>query len=60
MAYKFIKTKDSNNEFDISDVVIEIESNELTIDDLLKEFQCFLMACGFGFRENEELMIRSQ
>ena len=51
--FKFIKEVDQDNEYDKSHV-------EMTIDtecrsDLLEEFKCFLLACGFSV--NGELEI---
>jgi hypothetical protein len=48
MSYQFIKTKNLNNKFDNSEVIMTVDS-EADLFDLLEEFQCFLKACGFGF-----------
>lgn len=43
--YKFIKTHDKD--FGVADVVMTIKNNEVTLDQLLDEFDRFLQACGF-------------
>lgn len=47
--YKFVKTLDSENKFDISNTEITIPHNEVGLSELLEEFECFLLACGFKF-----------
>ena len=49
MAYKFIKTKDENNKFELSDVELVIDHNDVTTTQLLSEFEMFLKGCGFHF-----------
>lgn len=46
---QFIKTKNIANTFDISDIVFSIKDNDTTLEDILKEFDCFLKACGFNY-----------
>jgi hypothetical protein len=43
--YKFKKEPDSNNEFDISEVVFTVDANTAT--ELTTEMFYFLLACGF-------------
>ena len=43
--YKFIKTHDKD--YGTSDVVMTIKNNDVTLDDLMDEFDRFLQACGF-------------
>lgn len=45
--YRFIKTQDTNNEYDNSNVVIEVVSNDTGWPELLDEFKRFLTACGY-------------
>ncbi len=46
---QFIKTKNVANAFDISDIVFSIKDNDTALEDILKEFDCFLKACGFNY-----------
>ena len=50
MPIKFIKIKDENNEFDISNVTFEIPNNEIGLSELVGEFEDFLKACGYSFK----------
>lgn len=43
--YKFIKTKDVENRFDNTNVSIESES--ISLPELLEDFADFLRGCGF-------------
>jgi len=45
--YKLIKTKDPNNEFDKTNVTVNIPFNDITLDDLSEAFTDFVRACGF-------------
>lgn len=45
--YRFIKTCDTNNQFDHSNVVIEVVDNDASWTTLLDEFTAFLTACGY-------------
>jgi len=47
--YYFIKTRDQENHFDVSDVQLKTQS-DITIDDLLDTFERFLLACSFVFK----------
>ncbi len=49
MGYKFIKIKNPDNKFDLSDITFEIEQEELTLSDLISEIEDFIKACGFDF-----------
>ena len=46
--YKFIKTKDKDNKFDATDIEMTVDDSAVTLPDILQEFKCFLLACGFG------------
>lgn len=45
--YKFIKIKDDNNEFDKTNVQVEVPFNDLSLDDLNEAYTDFVKACGF-------------
>lgn len=47
--HKFLKTKDPENRFDISDVALQSD-NQVTIDDLNEMYERYLLACGFCFK----------
>ena len=47
MSYTFKKTIDPNNEFDNTEVTVELPHNEETLDDLCQAFGYFLKGCGF-------------
>lgn len=46
----FSKSRDKENEFEVADVTFEIPNNEVTLTELLQEFECFLKACGYSFK----------
>lgn len=46
--YIFIKKPDENNQYDISTVTIELETD--TKSDLIEHFEDFLKACGYVIR----------
>lgn len=48
MAYKFIQTRDPQNEFSKVDITFEIPSNDLNMTDMLELFSDFLKACGYS------------
>jgi len=50
--YKFIKLKDEDNEFSVSDIEFSIDT--VNRDVLLDEFMHFLKACGFYTKDLEE------
>lgn len=43
----FQKRKDPDNRYEVSDVEFRIETSDITIDDIIEEFKCFLMGCGY-------------
>jgi len=49
---RFIKTRDQENEFEVADVTFEIPNNDVSLDKLLLEFECFLKACGYEYKGN--------
>ena len=53
--YKFVKIKDPNNPYDISSVEICVDS-EVTVSDLLENFKGFLLACGYHFTGELEIV----
>ncbi len=51
----FKKVRDESNEFDSS--AISFESHALTTSEILEDFKCFLMACGYPIDFGDELAI---
>ena len=47
--YKFIKMRDENNEYDISDIEVVIDNGDATLNELLAQFEDFLLGCGYRF-----------
>lgn len=47
--FKFIKTSDSENEHDASEIEYRVLSNDVTWPDLVEEFMRFLLGCGYTF-----------
>lgn len=47
MSYVFKKTKDPDNRFDNTDVTVELDHNEQSLQDLIEAFEGFLRGCGF-------------
>lgn len=47
--FKFIKTMDPRNEYDISNVTVEVPDNDAELDALMEELGGFLLACGYRF-----------
>ena len=45
--YKFIKTIDPENKFEVSNVYVIIPHNDTHIGDLVLSFKEFLLACGY-------------
>lgn len=45
--FKFIKYKDPDNDFDLSQVIFTTKAT--TLPEILHEFECFLKACSFNF-----------
>jgi hypothetical protein len=56
--YKFQKTRDPENEFDTTNVTIE--SNAVTMPQLIEDFKDFLAACGFPISHNDNLIIEEE
>jgi hypothetical protein len=56
MAYKLIKTIDPENQFDRTNVTIEIPHSDAGLVELLEAFQEFLRACGFQFSGEIDLV----
>jgi hypothetical protein len=54
MGYKFVKTLDPENEYDTSNITVEIPYNDITLDDLKEVFKDFVTACGFHPESEEE------
>jgi hypothetical protein len=48
MAYEFRKTRDKDNNFDVTSVTVLLEHNEHTLDEMLDAFSDFLKACGWS------------
>ncbi len=55
MAFKFTKTHDPDNKFDLTDVTIEIRYNDISRCDLFDAFVEFCRACGYTI--NGELQV---
>jgi aldehyde:ferredoxin oxidoreductase len=47
--FKFTKTTDSENKYDISNVEVSLTNNNVTATQLAEEFGKFLLASGFGY-----------
>ena len=45
---KFYKSHDETNHYDVSDVLIQLP-NDSTLEDVLENFELFLLACSFVF-----------
>jgi hypothetical protein len=54
MKYKFIKTKDADSRYDISNITMEVDTTDLI--KLIEEFELFLRACSFGFDGHLEIV----
>ena len=54
--YKFTKTINPNNEFDISNVEISTNDDPITISELLELMDDFLKACGFHYDGHLEIV----
>ena len=54
----FKKIRDESNEFDST--AISFESHALTTSEILEDFKCFLMACGYPIDFADELIIIKQ
>jgi hypothetical protein len=51
----FKKIRDESNEFDST--AISFESHSITTSEILEDFKCFLMACGYPIDFGDELAI---
>lgn len=60
MSYKFIKIKDPENKFDLSDVEVTVHKSDVTLTELLEEFREFLMASGFNISASERLQLENE
>lgn len=54
IMFKFIKTKDPDNNFDHVGIEFTIESDNMSKDDLKELFVDFLKACGYSIKDYEE------
>ncbi len=52
---QFIKTTDPENKYDVSDVIFKL-TNDSSIDDMLQEFERFLLACSYKFNGKIEIV----
>lgn len=53
--YKFIKTHDEDNQYDVSDVEITIKYNDVDLTKLTETFVEFLRACSFSIPPTQSL-----
>ena len=51
----FRKERDKTNQFDTTNVVVE--SNAVTLPEILEDFKEFLMACGYQIKPSEQLAL---
>lgn len=54
MAYRFIKIKDPDNHFEVSDIQFDVETVDLS--EVIEQFSRFLLACGFVFEGELEIV----
>lgn len=52
---KFYKSHDPANQYDKTDVLLQI-NNEASLADLTEMFEEFLLACGYSFRGHFDLV----
>lgn len=52
---QFIKTQDPENKFDVSEVIFKL-SNDSSYNDLIQEFERFLLACSYNFKGKLEMV----
>lgn len=45
---KFIKIKDESNIFDVTNITIDVLQHDISLPDLLEEFESFLKAVGYN------------
>lgn len=53
--YKFTKTRDPSNPYDLTTVEIEVDA--ATLDDLMEAFHSFLMASGFPVNWSDAILL---
>lgn len=46
--YIFTKLNDKNNQYDLSDVELVVENNQITLDELMQEVRSFLLGSGWS------------
>lgn len=56
MGFKFIKTIDADNRFSKANIEYSIPDNEMTLPELLEEFENFLRACTYHFDGKVEIV----
>lgn len=54
----FKKTKDSSNKFDTS--TITLESEAVSLPEILEDFKSFLMACGYAVEYTDDIVIEKE
>lgn len=54
---KFIKVRNPDNEFELSNVEFSIDDNGLTVHQLLEEFHNFLKAISYQFNLKDEIIL---
>ena len=54
IEFKRIPHKLSNK--DVTTVIVQLDSNDLSLPELLEEFENFLRACGYKFDETVTLV----
>lgn len=47
MGFQFKKTRDEDNRFDICDIAVSVDSNDLSAEKLLDVFKQFMVAVGY-------------
>ena len=52
---KFFKSHDPDNQFDVSDVLIQV-SNESNLEELCETFERFLLACSYVFKGHVQII----
>jgi len=52
---KFYKSHDPDNQFDVSDVLIQV-SNESNLEELCETFERFLLACSYVFKGHVQII----
>lgn len=52
---QFVKTPEPDNKYDVSEVIFKM-SNDSSIDDLLQEFERFMLACSYRIKGKLEMV----